>query len=58
MIRLISSYETVKKDEADELRETVPLEEYNNLEACLQKHESSVREHIRVSPPSLRSSSS
>lgn len=32
------------------MKDTVTIEEYGNLETVLQKYESSVREHIKVSP--------
>jgi hypothetical protein len=58
VVRLVSVYENAKKEESDEIKDTVPLEEYNSLEGVLQKYEASVREHIKVPPSPPRTSSS
>ena len=47
VIRLVSAFEA-RKDEPEEQRDGVSLDEYKNLETALQRHEASVREHIRV----------
>jgi hypothetical protein len=53
VIALISAYENIKKDEVEDNKETVSIEEYNCLETVLQKYEGSVREHIKVHQPDI-----
>lgn len=51
VVKLIAAYENAKREEADEPKDTVSVEEYASLEAALQKNEASCRELIKVLSP-------
>ena len=48
VLKLLTAYENAKRDEPDEPKDSVSLEEYAALEAALQKTEASCRELIKV----------